>query len=378
MEQDFRTEEEAGKWFEEQFGKVINIRGTSGSKPTDGKKILEEDAIDNMLNRMQVPMSRFANIWEEDQRNHDEISHYEQNVLGRYPKGFRHYENYANYSQVHTDATVEEYMDVMNRQVTYSEFVAITRQGIMEHADRPGFKQYLLGKWGSNLQRMNKDNEELQALDFSKYKDRDYDCTRDPSAMNIEQTEEESLLAANMKAFTESEQFENLCKEIYPKTVQEYLLNRDVFTLVACLEAHTDLTSYGRDPFRIPLHNSYVPVRHTIMPKPDLSNKGEELGYVFGNRKDKTKTIERVDPLAQLSPLKGTKMNPRPPNYAPFWKEDSGFKYARWRRLSQTKHSSFSTLNRQPSLVKESFSGVDLPANLLKIPSRIDEPPFRQ
>ena len=55
---------------------------------------------------------------------------------------------------------------------------------------------------------------------------------------------------------------------------------------------------YGRDPFHVPLHNSYVPVRHTLMPKPDLSNKDEELGYRYHTSTDKTEARDPIDPLA--------------------------------------------------------------------------------
>lgn len=100
-----------------------------------------------------------------------------------------------------------------------------------------------------------------------------------------------------------------------------------------------DLWSYGRDPFDTPVHNSYVPVRHTIMPKPDLSNKNEELGYRYNNFADKSTTRDPINPIGRLSPLQGTKMNPRPPNYAPYWKDWSSKKFPKWRRLSRVAHN---------------------------------------
>ena len=99
-----------------------------------------------------------------------------------------------------------------------------------------------------------------------------------------------------------------------------------------------DWWSIGRDPYHIPLHNSYVPVRHTLMPKPDLSNKKDELGYRHNNFAVKSRTRHPIDPLGQLSPLQGTKMNPRPPNLAPHWAEWS-HKFPKWRRLSRVHHN---------------------------------------
>lgn len=100
------------------------------------------------------------------------------------------------------------------------------------------------------------------------------------------------------------------------------------------LEETMDFFSIGRDPFHWPLHNSYVPVRHTIMPLPDLSNKKEELGFRYNDHSNKKKTLEPINPVGRLSPLSGTKMNPRPPNVAPDWKEWS-HKFPKWRRLSK-------------------------------------------
>ena len=149
-----------------------------------------------------------------------------------------------------------------------------------------------------------------------------------------------------------------------------------------------DLWSFGRDPFHIPVTNSYVPVRHTLMPRPDLSNK-EELGHRYNNFEEKSKTRDPINPVGRLSPLQGTKMNPRPPNNAPHWAEFS-HKFPKWRRKSRVHHNKnqdmrlFSTVvERQSaftgrSLVKDSFGGISLPANVFGIPSKINEAPFRQ
>ena len=43
----------------------------------------------------------------------------------RYPHGYRKYENYANYSIYHPEATIKEYMETMNRQTEFHEFLDI-------------------------------------------------------------------------------------------------------------------------------------------------------------------------------------------------------------------------------------------------------------
>jgi len=50
----------------------------------------------------------------------------------RYPPGWRQYENFNNYSYVKRDATIEEYMSEMNRQVRFDEFISIMTEHIKE------------------------------------------------------------------------------------------------------------------------------------------------------------------------------------------------------------------------------------------------------
>jgi hypothetical protein len=42
-----------------------------------------------------------------------------EHSIGRYPNGFRHYENYANYSIVNPNSEISEYISEMNRQVEF-------------------------------------------------------------------------------------------------------------------------------------------------------------------------------------------------------------------------------------------------------------------
>jgi hypothetical protein len=58
------------------------------------------------------------------------------------------------------------------------------------------------------------------------------------------------------------------------------LLDKKWFTLVDALDDTIDMWGYGRNMYDFPVHNSYVPVRHTIMPKPNLTDN-DELGFRF-------------------------------------------------------------------------------------------------
>ena len=64
-----------------------------------GRKIIEEDPIDTALKPVFKPEPLFTNDpLSYDQENFDKGHEYENRLIGRYAHGFRHYENYANYS----------------------------------------------------------------------------------------------------------------------------------------------------------------------------------------------------------------------------------------------------------------------------------------
>lgn len=58
-------------------------------------------------------------------------------MVGRYPHGFRQYENYVNYRFLNPDATIDDYMSEMNRQVEFEEFLAIMRASNAQDMEDP-------------------------------------------------------------------------------------------------------------------------------------------------------------------------------------------------------------------------------------------------
>ena len=138
-----KTQEEVEQWFEEQHSKMVKARNFGewttplGFKKTDGRNIVQEDPIDKAIQKTKVPVSDYLNAWVLDNENKIAEHEWEQNNFGRYPDGYRHYENYANYSQVITEATIEDYMQEMNRQVRYDEYVAIIRRAVLNLANSP-------------------------------------------------------------------------------------------------------------------------------------------------------------------------------------------------------------------------------------------------
>ena len=59
------------------------------------------------------------------------------NMIGRYPKTFMKYENFANYSQADKNATIQDYMNEMNRACEFHEFMAIVSEHLKEEAAMP-------------------------------------------------------------------------------------------------------------------------------------------------------------------------------------------------------------------------------------------------
>lgn len=59
---------------------------------------MQKDPIDKALEKTKVPISDYLNAWALDAENKVAEHEWAMNNIGRYPHGYRHYENYANYS----------------------------------------------------------------------------------------------------------------------------------------------------------------------------------------------------------------------------------------------------------------------------------------
>lgn len=88
------------------------------------------------------------------------------------------------------------------------------------------------------------------------------------------------------------------------------MVHRKLFTLVECLEETMDLWAHGRKLFDMPVHNIYIPVKTTLMPKPKFDETEDEMGIRLIDRNDKKTTTPRINPVAPLNPLKGVRMSP--------------------------------------------------------------------
>ena len=59
-------------------------------------------------------------------------------------------------------------------------------------------------------------------------------------------------------------------EQTYAGVLHNKLLRKERFKKVDAFEMFTDYWSIGRGLHVMPKHNSYVPVAHTIMPRPNL------------------------------------------------------------------------------------------------------------
>jgi len=150
-----------------------------------------------------------------------------------------------------------------------------------------------------------------------------------------------------------------------------------------------DLVTIDKNLFTVPLANTYIPVRNTIMKKPNLLDQdfeSDELGYRYNDYSKGDTTRKRFHPLEQLNPLRGNRMGPTFSGYDSMYKERNGSiakprTFFKWRRLSKVQDKNFSTLARPlgSGLVSSTDAGVSLPSRLLFIPTLATAfNPFRQ
>jgi len=115
------------------------------------------------------------------------------------------------------------------------------------------------------------------------------------------------------------------------------------YKYIDALEETVNFWSYGRDIARAPLHGSYVPVRYTIMPKPDMRAKEAELDYRYN--------LHKLGPTEHASPLKAYNMSPsfKEKDWSGLNMYRSSIRWNKYRRLSRSKFSTLDKLNYVPA-----------------------------
>ena len=266
----------------------------------------------------------------------------------------------------------------MNKPCEFHDYLKVRACRLIEDTQHPDFKL----KWREDKIKEYKIKNRLDPeLDLD-------EAVEDDDLYML--SEDGKGLKEQVKEYLDSQDFREACRKDYSEHVQRALLEKKTFTFVEAIEEFMDLWSVGRNLFHYPVHNLYIPVRNTIMKKPNLNDEDvmdDELGYMYNNYDAKDKTRQRFGPNDQLSPLRANRMGPGRPRVIDSYhrKKDvaaENFKrsYFKFRRLSHLKTSGFSTdalADSKPrehtSMLRTGAVGVSMPSHLFSMGS-----PFRQ
>lgn len=105
---DFKNEDEAKAYFDEKIKDWAKISKLSKRKV----EVDEREAADpyyKMMKEDKDISSRYSNIFDLDDEDYHAYYDQVEKSIGRYPEGFRHFENYENYRSVRPDSTLEDY-----------------------------------------------------------------------------------------------------------------------------------------------------------------------------------------------------------------------------------------------------------------------------
>lgn len=178
-------------------------------------------------------------------------------------------------------------MEDVNRPCELDEYVAIMRQHMIEESETPEFKFNFRKQVLSDIDRKFDQGNRIEDAYPDIDDDDIHELGQDPSI-------------TNMVEFIKSDMFVEECRRQYSQKVQEFLVHRENFKLVDALELTMDFWDYGNSMFHMPLANTYIPVRNTIMKKPNLMNEdfeNDELGYQYNNYDAKETTRKRFHPM---------------------------------------------------------------------------------
>lgn len=135
----FESESEANAYFEKKLEEIrnIRIRQKNPKKPN-----FPDDPISKKMrhDNPKVVESVSDEVYGLTHKDHHREMERIESQVGRYPTGFRHFENYEFYNLHHPDATMVDYQEAMNKQCEFHEFVEIMRAALVEQSNTPGFK----------------------------------------------------------------------------------------------------------------------------------------------------------------------------------------------------------------------------------------------
>ena len=301
-QQVFFTEEEAEKWIDEHYHKFVSKRRKHFKHR--GKNIFNTQTD---LEKLFYDNTRVESTYDGDlqfsEPLREKMWRQVDDSIGRYPHGWRHYESFVNYQVINPHATIQEYIEEMNSQVTFDNFLAIMRQSAIENLEH-------------DPEEANKMQQEL-------------------AKMEEEDAESEGAPTITPREAINSEFFEQEARALYNEKTQDMLVKGKWFTLVDALNDHLDMIHHGKNMWNFPLHNCYIPVRHTILKKPSMvDGYSDDLGYHYG-KTGQNATYDGLDlhPFKPNNPLKGYRMGSPPKE-----RSDWNIHYAQGKPFRKTIH----------------------------------------
>lgn len=131
----FMSEEEAEVWMEEEYMKVANKR----QYPTRHPKLkLNEDTLEQFFAEPEQPVeSLLTDEWILTEEHYHRWLTRQNERIGRYPEGFRHFESLTNYRLSNHGATMDDYVDALYAEVTFEDFLKVMRMAAIESLKDP-------------------------------------------------------------------------------------------------------------------------------------------------------------------------------------------------------------------------------------------------
>ena len=113
---EFKNEEEAKAFFDGKLQEFSRMRLKKRKVVVDDRE--NNDPYYAMMKQEKQISSRYANQFDMDDQDHHAYLDNVEKSIGRYPIGFRHYENFENYKAFKEDGNIQEYHEESNYLLT--------------------------------------------------------------------------------------------------------------------------------------------------------------------------------------------------------------------------------------------------------------------
>ena len=107
QKQHFTTEEDAKVYFDDKLKEFSRLKMRKRKVAPDEREAA--DPYYAMMKEEREIASRFVNHFDLDDEDYHAYLDNDERNIGRYPEGFRHYENYENYKTANPQSSIQDY-----------------------------------------------------------------------------------------------------------------------------------------------------------------------------------------------------------------------------------------------------------------------------